>query len=418
MAMRNDNMKTLTWKAWLYLGAFLLAAALSCSQQDKKDETALEISLVDRRGDVINALGKERATEIYLSVARGDNAAVSEVNLEVVGDECSQIQGGQVQLAEPSASGAPSGQGLFLNSSPVKIAIPKTCQPGTWVEITLRGSVVNGGETVAIDRIERYEIRSLGDLPDIQVEEYKINRLRNRAALLFGETFTAEVSLINKGRRPLADARLTVSIEGALEAGNLTLSEQTISIPERGSLMVPLIQEMKTIWRSKPADAVTISLKWQSATDPYADGQLSIIIPVQRGLVLGRFLEELKAKQEVASKDAYRDIVPLDFVLHNESDVTLPAGRMWIAEVKGGKVSEFYDRIKFRSLNPRESIQIGEGQLSLEPDHEYLNSVGKKIIEVKVKWAHGDEEEDGETVVTQDLQIRRLEGNTWEAVNQ
>jgi hypothetical protein len=416
--MRNDNMKTLTWKAWLYLGAFLLAAALSCSQQDKKDETALEISLVDRRGDVINALGKERATEIYLSVARGDNAAVSEVNLEVVGDECSQIQGGQVQLAEPSASGAPSGQGLFLNSSPVKIAIPKTCQPGTWVEITLRGSVVNGGETVAIDRIERYEIRSLGDLPDIQVEEYKINRLRNRAALLFGETFTAEVSLINKGRRPLADARLTVSIEGALEAGNLTLSEQTISIPERGSLMVPLIQEMKTIWRSKPADAVTISLKWQSATDPYADGQLSIIIPVQRGLVLGRFLEELKAKQEVASKDAYRDIVPLDFVLHNESDVTLPAGRMWIAEVKGGKVSEFYDRIKFRSLNPRESIQIGEGQLSLEPDHEYLNSVGKKIIEVKVKWAHGDEEEDGETVVTQDLQIRRLEGNTWEAVNQ
>ncbi len=411
-------MKTLTWKAWLYLGAFLLAAALSCSQQDKKDETALEISLVDRRGDVINALGKERATEIYLSVARGDNAAVSEVNLEVVGDECSQIQGGQVQLAEPSASGAPSGQGLFLNSSPVKIAIPKTCQPGTWVEITLRGSVVNGGETVAIDRIERYEIRSLGDLPDIQVEEYKINRLRNRAALLFGETFTAEVSLINKGRRPLADARLTVSIEGALEAGNLTLSEQTISIPERGSLMVPLIQEMKTIWRSKPADAVTISLKWQSATDPYADGQLSIIIPVQRGLVLGRFLEELKAKQEVASKDAYRDIVPLDFVLHNESDVTLPAGRMWIAEVKGGKVSEFYDRIKFRSLNPRESIQIGEGQLSLEPDHEYLNSVGKKIIEVKVKWAHGDEEEDGETVVTQDLQIRRLEGNTWEAVNQ
>lgn len=411
-------MKMQILKLWFYLGFFFWLSTLSCSQQDKKEDEAIEISLVDRRGEVINALGKERSTEIYLSVVAKDNAAVTQIDLEVLGDDCSQIKGGQIQLAEVSAGGSPSGQGLFLNSTPVKIDIAKTCQPGTWVEIALRGSVMNGGETLAIDRVERFEIRSLGALPDIRVEEYKINRLRNRAALLFGEVFTAEVSLTNTGTRPLTDARLTVNIEGALESGNLTLSEQTITIPERGFLVIPLIQEMKTIWRSKPADSVTISLSWQSPSDPYADGQLSIIIPVQRGLVVDRFLEVLKAKQEVASKDAFRDLVPLDFVLHNESDVALPAGRMWIAEVKGAKVSEFYDRLKFRSLNPRESVQVGEGQLYLEPDHEYLNSVGKKIIEVKIKWAHGDVEEDGETVATQDLQIRRLEGNTWQAVNQ
>lgn len=388
--------------ATMLLASVLLTVA--CSKAPEAEEDTMGFALVDKNGWAVEAVGKERATDLYLSLDAPNGSTVTYYEAEVSAVNCAEVSNGAVKMDNTVPT-----DGVLLNAVPIKVSVGADCQAGQTVSLSIAGLIRqdNGINTPWASTVI-LTITSLGPLPELTIVSTRINGVRDRPAVLFDEAFDLELTLKNEGRRDLTDALLVIKARGAVVGDEVEALRQNITLPAGESRKVPLPVGFKAKIPRKNADEIVFSLAWSVEGDELAGGTTELTLPVQRGFVIREFLQQLVKEQE---EDAlFPDLIPIDFVAANESDLPLPPSQLWIEAVKGGSIYKSYDRAKVRELDARERIFIKPGQLFIVPDRDSLDGLANPTIQLDVKWSIGDELYQG----TQTLIIKSLKGNIWQ----
>ncbi len=391
-----------------------MAFLSSCSKAPETQKVeGLTVILVDKDGNAIQDLGKERPTNLYLKVLSQPDGELSG-NVEVLGDSCSTVISGSEEKISLNSQDEKTG---LLNSRPIKVEIQQQCQAGDLAQIILAIETTDAstGETSAVKLAQSYDIISLGALPELLLVNYRVNGIAERPAVLFGETWSVELMVKNIGRRDLNNATFIYSrqLTGEGIKSNIKIGEEELSIASGKTLRI-VIPGSQVVKLSKfTQDEVILNLSWSVKDELFSDGSLDLKIPVQRGLVVKDFLKQLVTTESINGPAEFSDRIPLDFIVNNESDLLLPVGRLWVEKVIGGSVEKPGDQIMLRGLNPRETVFVdGKNRLEIIPDKEIFSTVANARIEVVLKWQLGDQPVQGASYF-----IKRVEGEIWQPAN-